>query len=380
MEFYLSNEYDQLRERAAAFFAETVTEDFRKRRFEWPFDWEFNKKLARWRQENLSSDDVFQQMAFDEEADRAGIDLTYLHPTMAVERVLAAVGTERQKAEYLPKIRAGEILFSIGYTEPDSGSDVAAAKTRAIRDGDEWIINGQKIFTSHAQFSSYIFLLTRSNIEVPKHEGLSLFIVPREAPGVEVRSIRTLAYHPAAMTFYSDVRVSDANRVGEVDGGWAVLRLALSLERSSSHSFLGNLLNAMSRWIADAEDPSGVPLRNNPMVRERLARMAIDNEVADLLTYRAAWMLSRGEVAGSEVNISKLFGSEAYGRHAAQMMDVIGLASTIQQDDSRAPIGGWADYSIRDAPVRTVGGGSSEIQRDIISQRRLGLPRSRPRN
>ena len=299
MEFFLSNEYDQLREKAARFFAEAVPDDLRGRRFEWPFDWEFNGQLAQWRQENLSEGDVFQQMAFDEEADRAGIDLTYLHPTMAVERVLGAVGTTEQKEEYLPKIQAGEILFSLGYTEPDSGSDVAAAKTRAVRDGDEWIINGQKIFTSHAQFSTFIFLLTRSNVEVPKHDGLTLFIVPREAPGVEVRSIRTLAYHPAAMTFYSDVRVPDANRVGDVDGGWAVLRLALSLERSSSHSFLGNLLDAMLQWVVDAKNGNGESLKDDPVVRERLARMAIDHEVSNLLTYRAAsWMLSQGRLLG----------------------------------------------------------------------------------
>ena len=161
----------------------------------------------------------------------AGVPTDGLGQSVIVGRTIRAVGSEEQKQTFLPPFLAGEIIFALGYTEPDSGSDVAAAKTRAVRDGDDWIIDGQKMFTTLAHEAAYVFLLARTNPDVPKHRGLTMFLVPLDAPGVEIHPVHTMGGERTNVTFYTDVRVPDAFRVGEVDGGWDVMTVALTFER-----------------------------------------------------------------------------------------------------------------------------------------------------
>ena len=209
--------------------------------------------------------------------------------SMLVARTLERVGTDAQRAEVVPRIHSGEILVCLGYSEPDSGSDVAAAKTRARRDGDEWVISGQKMFTTLAHESAYVFLLTRTNTDVPKHRGLTMFLVPMGSAGIEVRAMYSLGGERTNVTFYNDVRVPDAARVGEVDGGWDVMAVALAFERQPAAN--GETRRLFERALALARESGAI---DEPVVRDRLHRVAIDVEVGRLLGER---LWSRGDSA-----------------------------------------------------------------------------------
>ena len=198
-----------------------------------------------------------------------------------VANIIRHVGNESQKQEILPRALSGEILIVLGFTEPESGSDVAAAQTRAVRDGDEWVINGQKMFTTNAEEADYVFLLTRTNPDVPKHKGLTTFLVPLRQPGVEIQPVYTVSGERTNLTFYTDVHVDDSLRIGEVDGGWDVMTVSLTFERSGpqgGHSV--RLLRAMESWAASSADGEGRPRSEDPDVQARLGRAAAETEVA----------------------------------------------------------------------------------------------------
>jgi alkylation response protein AidB-like acyl-CoA dehydrogenase len=380
MEFSVPPQADQFREQAREFFAEAYPDELRSRRFERPHDPQFFRAASRWQQEHLAGRDAYEVSAFFQEAARSGIELTTHAPTRMIAETLEEIGTEQQRREVAPRLRDGDYLIALGLTEPDAGSDLAAARTRAVRDGDEWIVNGQKIYTSNAQHATHIFLLTRTNTEVPKHSGLTVFLVPVDAPGVEIRPVHTLAYHHTNMTFYTDVRVPDTARVGEVDGGWDVMKVALSREQGGEGSTdLHELVRQGAMWAERTDDPDGGRMIDDPIVRERLALAAIDLEVATLLAQRSAWATAAGVPKDPGWGPgSKLFETEAYARVAADFFAMVGPAAVLAFEEEGTVSNGWFNYCFRDSPVRLIGGGVSEVMREIIAQRRLGLPRSRP--
>lgn len=292
-----------------------------------------------------------------------------------VASVLAHAGNGMQQRDILPKLLDGESLIALGYSEPDAGSDVAAARTRAVRDGDGWRIDGQKIFTSLAEESEWVFLLTRTNLDVPKHRGLTFFLVPTAAPGFQLQPIHTLSGKRTNMTFYDGVYVGDEWRVGDVDGGWQVMLVALSFERGVA----GGVRDA-ARLLAEAELHAREtldddrPLLEQPARRDALVRLAIDAEVADLLASKAAWVAASGRLPGVEGAASKLFATEAFQRSVLRLIDVEGPTGLVQAHDV-TDIGAFYEYCYRFAPVTTIYGGTSEIQRNLIAQRGLGLPR-----
>jgi 3-oxocholest-4-en-26-oyl-CoA dehydrogenase alpha subunit len=382
MEFSVPPQAAQFRERARAFFAEAYPDALRPRRFERPYDKQFFRAASRWQQEHLAGRDAYEVGAFFQEAARSGIELTTHAPTRMIAETLEEVGTEQQRAEVAPRLRAGEYLIALGLTEPDAGSDLAAARTRAVREGADWVINGQKIYTSNAQHATHVFLLTRTNLDAPKHHGLTIFLVAVDAPGVEVRPLHTLAYHYTNMTFYTDVRVPDSARVGAIDGGWDVMKVALSREQAGEGSTdLHELVRQATQWAEDtaAPDPADGRMIDDPIVRERLARAAIDLEVATLLAQRSAWATAAGVSKNPGWGPgSKLFETEAYARAAADFFAMVGPAAVIPFEAAGTVSAGWFNYCLRDSPVRLIGGGVSEVMREIIAQRRLGLPRARP--
>jgi 3-oxocholest-4-en-26-oyl-CoA dehydrogenase alpha subunit len=369
------------------FLGEHLPEEMRKARFDWAFDWDFHKAFIAWQNENLADADDAAVETFVDELFWADLELRTTGPTGLVSNILLAVGTDAQKSDLVPRFLGGEALASLGYTEPDSGSDVAAAKTRAVRDGDEWVINGQKMYTSNAQVATHVFLLARTNTEVPKHKGLTTFIVPLDTPGVEIRPIQTLRGHPTTMTYYTDVRIPDSARVGDVDAGWSVMRVALDLEHGagpvgvetrlaqavSYGARLKHLLDRAVLWAATTERTDGSRLIEDPTVRKCLARVAVDSEVHRLLKGRN----DPDSLKPGVGNGVKLFTTEAYLRAAGELIDLAGPAGLLNFADPDAPGAGWLEYSFRDAPVATIAGGSSEVQRDVIAERRLGLPTSR---
>jgi alkylation response protein AidB-like acyl-CoA dehydrogenase len=316
-------------------------------------------------------------LALSEEFHRAGAPTYAVGTTTMVAGIINHIGTEEQKRLILPQALGGEIIIVLGFTEPECGSDVAAAQTRAVRDGDEWVVNGQKMFTTNAQEADYVFMLTRTNTDVPKHQGLTTFLVPLRQPGVEIQPVYTLSGERTNLTFYSDVRVDDAFRIGAVDGGWDVMKVGLTLERAGDQGGESiRMLRQLETWARQAVDDQGRPRVDDPDVRSRLGRAAAENEVTTLLCRRCAWVGASGQLPGVEGSMSKLFASEALTRQSADFVDLLGPDGIRSEGDPSAPTGGSADYAFRFALGTTTYGGTSEIQRSIIAQRGLGLPRS----
>ncbi|MGA2474258.1 MAG: acyl-CoA dehydrogenase family protein, partial [Acidimicrobiales bacterium] len=242
MDFRLGEGSDALRDEARQFLDEHFTDDVRERmhRTGVHHDWDFHKArvdhgmLAPGWPEVYGGQgrDSLEVLALAEEFQSAGAPTYGGSTTLMVANVIRHMGTEEQKRLIVPQALGGEIIIALGFTEPEAGSDVAAAQTRAVRDGDEWVINGQKMFTTNAQEADYVFLLTRTNSEVAKHKGLTTFLVPLRQPGVEIQPVFTVSGERTNLTFYTDVRVSDSLRIGEVDGGWEVMTVGLTFERS----------------------------------------------------------------------------------------------------------------------------------------------------
>lgn len=391
MDFELGEKAETFRAEVRAFFDEQMTDEIRERvhRTGTVHDWSIHRALAErgwlaasWPVEyGGQGRDPLEMVAFAEEAQRCHAPMIGLNVTMMVSTVLRQCAGEELKQEIIPRVLAGELLFCLGYSEPDAGSDVASVKTRAVRDGDEWVINGQKMFTTLAHEATHVFLLTRTNPSVPKHQGLTMFLVPLDSPGIEVRPVHTLGGERTNITFYSDVRVPDRMRVGEVDDGWGTMTVALTYERGGGGGAGGpealEVLDHAVRW-AQRHDGSGDRPIDDPLVKERLGRMAVEGEVARLLDLRVRWIAASGERPGVEGSMSKLFSSELLVRAADELLDMLGPSGLLQHGEPAAPSDGWIEHSHRHAAVTTIYGGTSEVQRGIIAERGLGLPRGRP--
>ena len=229
--------------------------------------------------------DPLEVLAYSEEARHRGAPSYGVAVTMMIAHVVAQLGTDEQKRELLPKLTNAESFIALGFTEPENGSDAAAATTKAVRDGEGWRITGSKMFTSDAHYADYVFLLARTDPEAPKHKGLTVFLVPMHQPGVEVQPVETLSGERTNVTFYNEAFVSDTRRIGEVNGGWQVMGTALSSEHTAS--FWGEqarLLDALVEWALD--NGRG----DDPTVTERVGRSVAEAEVSRLL-------LRRGRVA-----------------------------------------------------------------------------------
>jgi alkylation response protein AidB-like acyl-CoA dehydrogenase len=333
---------------------------------------------AGWPQEYGGSDvDPALAEAIFQEIAGFGLRMDGWITTWMVARTILHVGSEELKREVVPAALRGEVIIVLGYTEPSCGSDVAAAKTRAERaGGGGWIINGSKMFTSTAHEASHVFLLTRTSPDKPKHRGLTLFLVPMDADGVQCQPIHTLGGQRTNATYYDDVRVPDSARVGEVDGGWGVMRVALVYERQGSTARSGPTLAEQFAAWAQQPGPDSGALYDAPATREALARIAIDDEVGRLLSLRVGWITEQGGLPGVEGAMAKLFSTEAAQRHHAALLDLLGADGVLTGPG--APLAGLVEHEFRNSVVSTIYGGASEILREIVAERRLELPRSRP--
>ncbi|MEZ5177829.1 MAG: acyl-CoA dehydrogenase family protein [Acidimicrobiales bacterium] len=317
--------------------------------------------------------------ALQEEMYLSGAPVDGLGVASLVAHTILLDGTDWQKRTIIPEILSGAAMCCLGYSEPDAGSDVAACATRAVRDGDQWTINGQKMFTTLAHEANYVFLLTRTNTEVAKHKGLTMFVVPMDQPGISVTPVHTMGGERTNITYYDDVKVDDKYRVGEVDGGWSVMMTALVFERNSAwYGELVRLLDHGLGWARTAPSPAGGTMADDPLVRERLARIAIGNEVSNLLGWRAAWMASEGTLPGVEGTMAKLFTTEHYQFAANELVDALGPDGLRRHGDPSATAAdGWIEAIYRHCQVTTIYGGTSEVLRGVIAERGLQLPRNR---
>ena len=313
------------------------------------------------------------------ELEKAGAPYDGLAVTMLVAGVINAVGTDFHRSRVLEKLLTGRFNCCLGYSEPDHGSDVASITTKAVRDGDEWVITGQKMWTTMAHVSDWVILLTRTNPDVPRHKGLTMFLVTMDTPGIEVQPVPTMATERTNATFYDDVRVGDEWRLGEVDGGWAVMGVALAFERGvmGGTNPAVPLLRHVRDWATGATSPDGGTMLSDPLLRERLARTAIANQVSQLLTLRAAWIAATGGLPGLEGSMAKLYATGRYQQAVAWFQEMAGAEGLLAFGVEDAAAGGWIDYDARHAPVTTIYGGTTEINRNNVAERHLGLPRDR---
>ncbi len=386
MDFRLGDRSDAFRAEVREFLDRALTDEVRDQiqRTGVHHNWDFHRSVVEqgwlapaWPVEDGGQGrDPMEMIALSEEFQKAAAPTYGVGTTLMVANVVRHLGTDEQKRRFVAPALRGEIIMVLGFTEPECGSDVAAAQTRAVRDGEEWVINGSKMFTTNAQEADYAFMLTRTNPDVAKHKGLTTFVVPLRQEGVEIRPVYTLSGERTNLTFYNDVRVDDSMRIGEVDGGWDVMTLILTFERTGAQGgWSAALLEAMERWAAADED--GATPAEDPGVRARLGRAAAEVEVSRLLARRCAWMQAAGLLPGVEGAMAKLFASEAITRQAGDFVDLLGPDGIRSKGDPGAPAGGAAEYAFRFALGTTTYGGTSEVQRNVIAQRGLGLPRPR---
>jgi 3-oxocholest-4-en-26-oyl-CoA dehydrogenase alpha subunit len=322
------------------------------------------------------SRDPLEVLALHEELQRAEAPVYSVATNAMVIKVILAVGSAELQERLLPDALAGRIKFVLGFSEPEAGSDVAAVATKARRDGEDWVISGQKMFTTNAQIGNYVFLLARTDTEVAKHRGLTMFLVPLDSPGIEVQGVMTLSGERTNITFYNDVRVTDLWRIGAVGEGWQTLTVALQHEHSSTFGpHIARLLEIVEAWAKEAHDDSGGRKIDDPTVRARLARAATNLEVSTLLHRRAWWMEESGATPEAEGPMSKLFSSEALVRATQDLMQMIGPDGLRSYLEPTAPMHGKVEHLMRFSLGTTIYAGTSEIQRNIIAQRGLKLPR-----
>lgn len=317
---------------------------------------------------------VMQQFVFNEEIARAAaprpnfLAIGLAGPTIIVH------GTEEQKREHLSGILSGETFWCQGFSEPGSGSDLASLQTKAVADGDDFIINGQKIWTSGAHRADRMMLLARTDPDAPKHKGISYFLLNMKTPGIEVRPLTNMADTASFNeVFFNDVRVPKKDMLGDVNRGWYVATTTLDFERSGIIN--GVSLQKLVQELADFARENHRSDGGWTPIRHELADRAIEAEVLIMLSYRIASMQAKGLVPNQEASITKLFGSELAQRIARTGVKLAGAYGMLTEGSPRAPMGGRLDALYRIAVGSTLAGGTSEIQRGVIAQRGLGLPR-----
>jgi alkylation response protein AidB-like acyl-CoA dehydrogenase len=307
----------------------------------------------------------------------------YRAPSGAVASLIAGptilkVGSEEMKREWLPKIAKGEASFWLGYSEPNAGSDLASIRTTAVAHGDEFILNGQKIWSTGAHVSDYAWMIARTDPQAPKHKGITLMIVDNKSPGVQIRPlINICGIHCFNEVFFDDVRVPKKNVVGEINKGFYYLMLALQFERLVAWS--GSYRRTFEDLVRFCRETrfGGISLGKDPLVRDKLAELAIDIEVVNGLFWKTAWMLDHDVVPELEASFLKLFATELSRKFAHISMDILGIYGQLKRGSPWVPLTGRFAIGYLDSISGPIGAGTTEIQLGIIATRGLGLPRGR---
>jgi alkylation response protein AidB-like acyl-CoA dehydrogenase len=287
-------------------------------------------------------------------------------------------GSEKLKREFLPKILNNEIEFAIGYTEPQAGSDAAAMALKATRDGDGWRLNGQKIFTTSAHFAQWYWVGARTDPDRPKHDGITLFLLRMDDPGLTVQTMPTIGDEITNQVFFDNVWVSDDYVVGELNRGFRYISEALDLERFTMFTFspIEQRVELLCDYVA-SEERDGKPLREDPVIRQNVAQLVTQTEVARMLGLKfVAKSMEGGAPPSTEASQYKLYSTELSKRIANTSLDIAGPGGQLRVHTEGAPMKGRAELTYRYTVIDTIGGGTSEIQRNIIARRKLGLPKN----
>ena len=319
-----------------------------------------------------------EQFIFFDESMRAGAPVPML-TINTVGPTIFRYGTDEQKDRFLPQILRGEIHFCIGYTEPGAGTDLAALKTRAVRDGDEYVINGQKIFTSLASDADYCWLAVRTNPDVSKHKGISMIIVPMDTPGITVQPMDLLSEHDINQVFYEDVRVPAANLVGGENNGWSLITNQLNHERVTlcSSGMLEQTYEEALRYAQETKLADGRRVIDQEWAQLNLARVRAGLEFLRLINWKVAWGATEGlPLDIGDASTIKVFGTEFYLEAFRLLMEVVGPASYLRRESPEALLRSRLERNYRSLIILTFGGGVNEVQRDLIAMFALGLPRA----
>lgn len=323
---------------------------------------------------------MMEQLIFTDEAAIAGVPVPYL-TLNTVGPTIMRFGTDAQKQEILPRILAGEMHFSIGYSEPGSGTDLASLQTRAVREGDEWVVKGQKMWTSLIQYADYVWLACRTDPDLPRHKGLSIILVPTDADGFSFTPVHTVAGVGTSATYYEDVRVPADNLVGELNGGWALMTNQLNHERVAltSAAPLVHSVAQVRRWAQETKRPDGSRVIDSEWVQVLLGRTDARVEMLQLLNWKLA--SAADDLSPAHASATKVYGSELATEAYRALMEVVGPEAAVAEGSPGAVLRGRLERYFRSSLVMTFGGGTNEIQRDIIGYVGLGLPpadRARP--
>ncbi len=317
---------------------------------------------------------MLDQLIFTDEAAVAGVPVPFL-TINTVGPTIMRFGTVQQKARYLPRIAAGEIHFSIGYSEPEAGTDLASLRTSAVRDGDSYVINGQKMWTSLIQYADYVWLACRTDPAAPRHRGLSILIVPTDAAGFSWTPVRTVAGPTTSATYYSDVRVPASALVGEENQGWPLITSQLNHERVAltSSAPVRNALREVTGWARATRLASGQRVIDAEWVQLNLARVHAKAEFLKLVNWRIAAEAGPG-LGPAAASATKVFGTEFAIEAYRLLMEVLGANAHVRDGSAGAVLAGRIERMHRAALILTFGGGTNEVQRDLIAASALGLP------
>ncbi len=388
MDFRFSDSALAFEREVDGFLAREWSPEIRRRVAESPDSYEiergFRKKLAAkgwltmsWPEEYGGDRRPYEeQYLFQEALNYAGAP----HATVAVQQVgptLMQFGTDRQKEQFLPSIAAGDVEFALGYTEPDAGTDLASLQLRAVRDGDDYVMNGIKRFTSAAHRAEYVWLAARTDPDAPKHRGISMFLADLSSPGITVKPIWTIGGGRTNEVYWDNVRIPASALIGEENRGWYYAAHALDFERVSIFTVSGVrvVFDSLLAWAKERQ-PSGRRPWDEPLVRTTLADFKVQLEVLQSLSYRILGMIKRGDHPNYEASIVKIFSTEMMQRLQNAGTKMLGLGGQLNWTDPHAPINGRITRGYEAAVMPTFGAGSNEVMRNIIATRGFGLPRA----
>lgn len=316
---------------------------------------------------------VEEQFVFFDEVQRAGLPFPFV-TVNTVGPTLMKYGTEEQKARFLPGILAGEIVFAIGYTEPGAGTDLASLQTRAVRDGDSWVVDGNKIFTSGANTADYVWLACRTDTTAPKHRGISILIVPTDDPGFSWSPISTVGGLTVTSTYYSGIRVSDQDVVGAVDGGWQLITAQLNHERIGLAALGGRTLGLWHQVLDWARANGALEI---PWVQIEFARTHAKLEAMRLLNWKMTAAVANDTLSGADAGATKTYGTETHVDVYRALLGILGAAGRLRPGSPGAVLAGQIEQISRQSVVNTFGGGVNEVLRDMVGTRGLGLVREK---
>ncbi|MGH9049191.1 MAG: acyl-CoA dehydrogenase family protein [Acidimicrobiia bacterium] len=383
MRLALTDEQQALRKEVRDYFAAMMTpeveDEMARHEMGGPLSRELQRRMGSdgwlgigWPKEYGGQDrSPMEQLIFFDEAARAAAPVPLL-TINTVGPTIMRFGTDQQKARFLPGILAGELQFAIGYTEPGAGTDLASLSTRAVRDGDEYVISGQKVFTSLADQSDYVWLAVRTDPDAKKHKGLSIIIVPTSSSGFSVSPIRVVGGAHTNATFYEDVRVPVTNLVGDENEGWKLITTQLNHERVALCN-AGTVYRHLDDVRAWAIDTGAI---GHEWVQVALARVKARTEFLRLMNWKVAWGLTTGALDPADASATKVFGTELYCEAYRELLEILGQAGYLKRDTPGAVLRGRLERAYSGTLILTFGGGTNEIQRDIIAMIGLGMPRA----